>query len=291
MTASPAPARPHRLPAWLRVVLCMLGLIVASSASVPVTLIPPLERALNGENLVASVLAFTLVSGVTLGAYLLLSWLLVRFADRRSFADLGLGGGWLRSLRGLLLGMAVSLVVVVACVAIVQVSGAGRSVPADTGGAPAWFVAVYVLLLAFVLQGVGEEVLFRGYLLQSLAARPRLAAVISAAAFALMHLISQGGQQNAFERIAYLAIPFGFALAAGLLAIALRSVWAAIGIHGGFHVANNVRVLLGFTVDGPVLWIMLGVAFSLVAVVTWRLIPRSRWAEVAAHGPYAPVGH
>ena len=123
--------------------------------------------------------------------------------------------------------------------------------------------------------------------MQSLRSRPVLAILGAAVVFTIPHLLSQGGQENLGERFAYLAIPFGFALTAGVLGVALRSVWAAIGIHGGLHVANTPVSELGLSVDGPAQWILIGALFTLVAVLIGLQLPRERWAEVRDRGPYA----
>lgn len=90
--------------------------------------------------------------------------------------------------------------------------------------------------------------------MQSLRSRPVLAVLGAAVVFTIPHLLSQGGQEKLGERFAYLAIPFGFALTAGVLGVALRSVWAAVGIHGGLHVANTPVSEPGLSVDGPAQW-------------------------------------
>src|SRR5690625_6822538 len=138
-------------------------------------------------------------------------------------------------------------------------------------------VLAVVLLQAFVLQGIGEEVLFRGYLLQSLRRRPVLGVAICAVAFTIPHLASSGGQQSVLEHLLYLAIPFGFAISAGFLAIAMRSVWAAIGIHGGLPLATWVTALRGFTSDGPAVWVTGGGPRALAGLAMALLIPSRRW--------------
>lgn len=96
----------------------------------------------------------------------------------------------------------------------------------------------------------GLELLCRGYLMQSLRSRPVLAVLGAAVVFTIPHLLSQGGQEKLGERFAYLAIPFGSALTAGVLGVALRSVWAAVGVHGGLHVANTPVSELGSASTG-----------------------------------------
>ena len=127
----------------------------------------------------------------------------------------------------------------------------------------------------------------RGYLMSSLSARPRAAVWIAAVAFTVPHLQSDGGQQGWLQHLIYLALPFGFSVSAGYLAILTRSVWAAVGIHGGFHLGTVVLVILGLDIGSPVLWIVLGSAHLVAGLLLSRRIPSERWEEVAALGPYA----
>lgn len=282
-----APPRP-RVSAALRVLLAMLMLPPAAFAGSLLMLVPGYGRLLQLEDAVA-VLAYAPFAALVLAAYVLLSWVLVRGVDRLPFRALGLRID-ARALLALVTGCAIALVLGLAGAGIAEVSGMGRRVEAPAAEQPMLPLAAVlalVLLRAFVLQGIGEEVLFRGYLLQSLRRRPVLGVVIAAGAFAVPHLASNGGQQGLAERLLYLAIPFGFALSAGFLAVAMRSVWGAVGIHGGFHVASTAVSLLGLTADGPAIWVLLGALHALAGVLLALRIPRRRWEEVREHGPYA----
>lgn len=266
----------------------MLILPVAMSGLV-LMLVPGFSSLLEGSGAV-TVLAYTLYASVVLAAYVLVSWALVRWIDRRPLRSLGLRPGR-RALLALLVGYGIAQVLALLVQGSAQGLGIGRSVPpeelaAQMAGVSLLTVMATSLVRSFLLQGIGEEILFRGYLLQTLRGRPVLAVLIAAAVFTVPHLLSSGGQQNAIEQLVYLIIPFGFAISAGFLAIALRSVWAAIGIHGGFHLAMTVTAMLGLTADGPAVWVMFGLAHMVVGVVTALLIPRARWAEVREHGPY-----
>lgn len=138
------------------------------------------------------------------------------------------------------------------------------------------------LSAAFLLQAIPEELIFRGYLLASLRMRPIPAVLVSGVSFAALHLASSGGQQGWGERFAYLAMPLGFGLAAGALSLLTRSLWIAVGIHGGPHVTVLAATLLE-RVDpafvggnGPVLWLLAGLGWTLVAAVAmWVLARRS----------------
>lgn len=264
---------------------------VASLTALLPSLIPGVMAALDPVS-VRAVPAYALVTGCVLATYLVFATMLVRVVDRRPITALGLRCDR-RAVVALTAGVAASILVMLAASLAARTMGIGRTVDAATieqsapATAPLAAVLALLLLRSFVLQGIGEEVLFRGYLLQSLSGRPRLAVLVCAAAFTIPHLISNGGQEGALEHLAYLAPPFGFALSAAMLGIALHSVWAAIGIHGGFHVSVQLGAALGLMVDGPGTWLLLGAGHIVLAAVIVLVLPGTRWAEVAARGPYA----
>ncbi len=67
---------------------------------------------------------------------------------------------------------------------------------------------------------------------------------------------------------------------------------ALVGLLGGIHVAVAIATALGFTANGPGMWLTVGALHILVGVLVAALVPRSRWAEVRAAGPYArPAAH
>lgn len=290
-TRSPSPPSPThpRLPAWARAAVPGVLFLPAASAGLVLMLVPGFADIMEGRGL-TPILAFTVYAAVVLAAYVLISWALVRWVDRRPFRSLGLRPGR-RALFALLAGYGIAQVIALLVQGSAQALGIGRSVlpeelAAQMAGVSLLTVIAVSLVRSFLLQGIGEEVLFRGYLLQTLRRRPVLAVLIAAVVFTIPHLASSGGQQDAVERLLYLALPFGFAISAGFLAIALRSLWAAVGIHGGFHLAMAVTMLLGLTADGPAVWLMFGLAHTAVGVVIAVLIPRRRWGEVREHGPY-----
>lgn len=285
-TAHPAP----RLPVWARCLLAMVLFPVAALASVPLSLVPQIREALTRSDALGTG-AIVLLSTVTLVAYLAVASVMTRGIDRRPLRELGLRLD-ARALGGLTTGIVLSLMVTVTASLVIRGLGAGRPVPDDgalTGGAPWSMVAMIVLARAFLLQGIGEEVLMRGYVLSTLASRPRRAVVASAVLFAVPHLLSRGGQEGLGERVAYLAVPLGFGLAAGMLAISWRSVWAAVGVHGGFHVATALCAVLGIGTTGSLSWLTMGAGFAVVALGLGAALPRRRWREMAAAGPYAPA--
>ena len=162
-----------------------------------------------------------------------LAVVLVRFVDRQPVAALGLHlnrAGW----RGSLAGFGIVAAVVGAATLIAIVSGLTEP-PAADGRLPVGTM----LLAAFVVQGFPEELLFRGYLVQSARARLPVGGVValSALVFGVPHLLSGSGAQNLGQRLLFLLIPIGFAVIATLLRLRTGSVWPAVAVHAGFHVS------------------------------------------------------
>ena len=202
---------------------------------------------------------------------LFLTWLLVTRLDGRSLSDLRL-----RVDRRALAWM---LAMVVVAAAIAAVTGAVMDLlgiePAGGGLTDLSLPVIGILLLGrvnagFLAQGFPEELVWRGWLFRSLGGTRR-AGAISVLGFTLMHIISNGGQENWVERVLYLAIPFSMAVAAVVVARVSGSTWAAVGVHGGSHMA--FLVLLAMRTDGnhPVAWVLEGALWLVVAGVVWLL--------------------
>lgn len=267
---SEADRPPRRLPGWARVVLAVVALFAASSSPAVLALVPDVDARLDAWPLPAGVAVIVTVYTLpTLVAWLLVR-ALMRWIDRRPMGETG--WAWThRPARALLLGMAVIVVLVVVTGLLVEAVAPTRPIDpqALTGGWPLWAVIVVALARAFLLQGIPEELIWRGYVMQTLRTPPVVSAYVSAGVFALLHLSSQGGQENAVERVLYLAVPFGFGLLAGALVLRTGSLWAAIGVHGGFHVAVTILTLWCGVGNGPALWVAWGVVTTLTAA--WLL--------------------
>ena len=131
---------------------------------------------------------------------------------------------------------------------------------------PWWFIAAAIFSQGFLLQGIPEEIIWRGWLFSSLG-ETRFAAVSSVLVFTVLHLISQGGQQNLLDHIIYLTIPCGFAVAALIVRMVSGSTWAAIGVHGGFHVADDLLTDRLQLPVGSVTWVLQGLIWAAVGLL------------------------
>ena len=205
---------------------------------------------------------------------LFLTWLLVTRLDGGSLSDLRL-----RVDRRALAWM---LAMVMAAAAIAAVMGVVMDLlgiePVGGGLTDPALPAIGVLLLgtvglAFLHQGFPEELVWRGWFFRSLGGTRR-AGAISVIVFTLMHIISNGGQENWIGRILYLAVPFGLAVAAVVVARVSGSTWAAVGVHGGSHMAFLVLLAMRTDATHPVAWVLEGALWLVVAGVVWLLARR-----------------
>ena len=103
---------------------------------------------------------------------------------------------------------------------------------------------IVIFFIAFILQGMGEEALFRGYLLTTLARRTHIwsAIIISSIMFSLFHI-----GNASFSIIAFINI-FLFGVFASVFMLKRGSIWAVGAIHTVWNfVQGNV---FGFNVSG-----------------------------------------
>ena len=119
----------------------------------------------------------------------------------------------------------------------------------------AWLTALPLALLGVAVQTGAEEVVFRGYMLQQLAARfrhPAIWAGVPALIFGAVHFDPLTSGANAWPVVAS-------ALLFGLLAADLTARTGSLGAAWGFHFANNAVALLvvatNGTLTGLALWV------------------------------------
>lgn len=203
-------------------------------------------------------------------------WAWMRFVERRDLRDAG--WRWTRASPGwLLLSVVIAGGLVVAAIAVLPATG---PVAADPGSsAPPLFGLIALLTQAFLLQAVPEELLFRGWLFNTMRARPILAIAVTTSSFTAIHLISSGGQDSFAERLIYLAVPFGFSLLAAGMRLWTGSLWSAVGVHGGFHVGNATAMALLPQVELVSTWIVVGAldtAVGTVLIITALIRARNR---------------
>lgn len=223
---------------------------------------PPASMGMLSHGEAAMFLAVMMATfwGLWLGA-----WIVLKLLHRRGLVSLLAHDGRLR-----LDQFGVGMVLAVAYL------GAGLVYSVAIGRAPfrtdvdtaQWLVALVPLALLVLVQSAGEEVVFRGYLPQQLAARWRSPVVwgfLPAFAFGLAHALN-GGALDTFA-LYYIAA----ATMLGLVMMAMVWRTGSLAAAMGFHFANNVGALL-----------TVGVAGAAPPVSLWMWLPGDALAGASA---------
>jgi membrane protease YdiL (CAAX protease family) len=255
------PPRPaHPVHPYARVALFLLGyLLVAVVLSVFVTFVgialdavgllklPPIDESVvarGTEGIIEIIGRFMLPIAVVTGLYsIAYTWAFARLVDRRSLRSFGLGrraGGFLQFWKGVGLAFVILLGVFLLSLSTGSIEVNGFARPAtETSSVAGYLVGAIV---AFLLVGIYEELMFRGYVLQVLSERAGRGAsiLVSSAVFALMHGANPGADLMGIVNIVAIG---------GLLAyLFYRSgaLWMPIGFHTGWN------FLLGYVFTLPV---------------------------------------
>ena len=156
--------------------------------------------------------------------------LMVRFADRRSPASAGLTRRGLALETGLgLLGGGLLFSLVIGALAALGAYHVGGINP---------HARLLVPLLLFLLVAVSEEIVFRGYIFQTLEGRwgTGIALAVSASLFGLIHLSNPISGLTLGQKLVgplFLVIEASIPMTAGFLLT--RRMWLPIGIHWGWN--------------------------------------------------------
>jgi membrane protease YdiL (CAAX protease family) len=128
------------------------------------------------------------------------------------------------------------------------VTDAGR--PGLAGAAA---MAILTSIPVFAIQGGSEEILCRGWLMQTIAARHgALAALIASSLFfALLHLDPRETMLGMIVGVAA-RLPLAFAL--GLLALRQGNLWGSLGLHAGWNAGQFALVSVTTAASGKSPW-------------------------------------
>jgi membrane protease YdiL (CAAX protease family) len=238
---------------WRLLIQTILILVIGIMAGLALS--PLLQLGLNLDSLLLQQLIQIIV--IT-GSVFLARKLL----DRRSISSLGLQLGQL-ALVDILAGIAITFFMMAAIYVIEVAMGwltfKGFAWQFESGQTV--LVNTLMMLAVFILVGWSEELLSRGYHLQTLASGINLfwGVVLSSAVFGLLHL----GNPNATWISAVGIFLAGLFLAYGY--ITTRQLWLPIGLHIGWNFFEGVGFgfpvsgldiypLTRITIAGPVLW-------------------------------------
>lgn len=269
-----------------------------------------LGGALSGEGgLAGSNEAFLLVTVLTAPPMLLVTWLFVRYLDRRGLATIGLR--WPERERkaavqaattalgvSALLGVWLALMPVLAEVRFGGLSAPFRE-PSPGGPAPQALLLA-VLLLGFIIQSGLEELVVRGYIYRALKERwrPWLAALSSSLLFSLLHAANPNVSWIALVNI----------VLAGLILAAMversGSLWSATLAHGFWN--WGVACVLSLPVSGVRIFRLLDLSIagdaritgggfgpegSLALTFLVALLALGLWAPLRRRSPTGPFPH
>jgi len=190
-------------------------------------------------------------------------WLTLRLLHRQRFGTIFSPEGrlrWADFARGLGLAAGFWAITMVIGVALVGVPER-TALPLST-----WLPALAPLAVAVFFQASGEELIFRGYILQQLASRwrsPLIWAALPAFLFGLAHYSSGAPLGIGWH---YVAVTLLFGLAASALVWRTGSLAAAMGLHTGMNLFSLSGVGLKGVVEGTQLFLYDGSAKLLFMV-------------------------
>ncbi len=132
-----------------------------------------------------------------------------------------------------------------------------------------------VFLAAVILQGIPEEVFFRGYLPQTLETTPYKALIISTVLFGVIHLVT--GPKVLPDMFFSVLQPTFFGFAAFAISYSYKSTWGGIGVHAGIHFANGLNEYLEIGYSNT-LWFISALSYLVLGLII-ILINREKFKE------------
>ena len=136
----------------------------------------------------------------------------------------------------------------------------------STGDAGLLVILSVLVMQGVLMQGIPEELWFRGMGWVSARRKPVSTLLWTTLVFTALHLLSSGGQESLVERFVYLIMPFGIGFLAGCARWCSGSVWAAAGVHGGFHI-GWIPAVVGEIPLGPASWVAAGLVLIVIGLV------------------------
>lgn len=196
-----------------------------------------------------------------------------RWLDRRPFSVTGIRFDR-RTVPALLLGTAISVAIMVPAILLTAQLGLVEQRELTQGSQPLWVAVAFTLVLGYGMQGITEEVVWRGWFTQSVGGSYQRQALIAAVGFGLIHIMSNGGHASFWVALVYMINAGAFGYAAAALYFATGSIWAAVGIHGGLHLGTFIAMELG-AVGGNATELITLVLYLLVGLVVMRRLPNA----------------
>lgn len=212
----------------------------------------------------------------------LFAWLLRRFFEGDHAGHLAAGWHGGRALGSFGLGLLAAALAIGAALAVSLLAGWASIQSMPPVPLSEWVTGILLIIgVSVLLQGIPEEMLWRGYFQTTTAERlrPWTAAIIGAVGFGSMHLVSIGSGDTWTSKLIYILMAIGLGLACAGLRVLTGSVWGAAGFHGGMHIVN--RTLSSWISGGQdqATIAISGIAMGLVFVAC-RLIHRAKEVDI-----------
>ncbi|MDO5669642.1 MAG: CPBP family intramembrane metalloprotease [Corynebacterium sp.] len=260
----------------IRVIIGTIWLAAANFARVPLHHWAERRWTEEEAQLAAASLIFLITPLIVVAG--VVAWM--RWVEGVSISVTGLTR-WRSLLPGFVGGLAlVALAIIPAWVLLAALQTGAAEIPnldgRDVEQVPLGLLLILLFVRAVLLQGLPEELIYRGWFFHVTRNRPWLTLAWTTLAFTVIHLVSSGGQQSLSDHVWYLAMPFGMAVLGGAVVLWRGSVWWAVGTHGGMHIWLAVASAVHPLDLGTVAWVMLGVAQLLVGAVILALWHRRR---------------
>lgn len=251
-----SPSEPRLRAGWRLLIQTVIMLIIASIGGIAMAIIPAAWLPDPSGQLRSGIVETLMITG---------SVIIARFwLDRRSFSSLGF-----RLNKNVLPDLLIGIAIPFGLMAVIFVVELGAGWLKFNGfawqdlSAGAILSQLFILLVAFIAVGWNEELLSRGYHLQTLASGTNLfwGLLLSSAVFGMLHLANPNSENKIMVALGILGA--GLFLAYGFLRTG--QLWLSIGLHigwnffegpiFGFPVSGTASFhLTRITVSGPQLW-------------------------------------
>ena len=181
---------------------------------------------------------YTALSVLTSGFFIIAALFYCKYFEKRNASTLGFRkkGAAFEYTSGIIIGFAMISLTVILCILFnaVEIKPSENLSPG----------LLFLFFVAFIFQGMGEEALFRGYLMMTIAKRNNIwtAIILNSVLFSLLHVINPN-----FSIIAFINI-FLFGVFASIYMLKRGSIWAVGAIHAIWNFAQGN--IFGFNVSG-----------------------------------------
>ena len=226
-------AKLAKLPHGAITFLALLGVIFLSLIPAGIIVLIIRVAGMDVPNLLSSFLQFI--------SFILAVWLYISVVEKRSFKSLGFFG--LRRFKKYIGGFLIGVSLLTASFVIVSLMTKANVEFSFSFGISS-IVSIITVLIFFIIQGASEEIVFRGWLMQSIGIRhwPWLGIALSTLLFAILHAANPN-----FNLIAGLNI-FLVGLLLAILALYDGSLWGVCGFHTAWNFTMNS--VYGINVSG-----------------------------------------